>query len=426
MMLTTRGPRYPCEFCYRRESRLCYHRELRYCPENTRPQSSSNSGNRSLAGLRTLHRAGQMWSGDLAISVLIFTIACTIAFTMLTNTINDDEYARVRSQAANAAELLIRDGYPSHWTAADVMKAGLVTNKELSLRKVREFATLTPAELHTNLRLTNNVLIYFTNGSNSTIGIFGDCAVTDAPGSIVVASNNTTVRLYAFAVKGNNHSVTDSLNAISPTLAPSVDLLTAIEMFPKQDVILLEDGILNASTAGKASLRLEDASKHGMTFIVIGDPGSSVLGIVPNWTQTSNITVQGTTGTSLGFLPGESISVAGNISTIELPGTNIGDQSVVRDVTVIATASSGKTAYATWLYNDARVWYFATADGTTSGGTAISDVLTNLTRDTIEIDWPVCSEPTIAVDSTQVAAYTRMLPFHGTLLTMHLIVWRRT
>jgi len=363
-------------------------------------------------------RHGQVWSTDLMLSLFIFTIAAVVAYTIISNIVVDDEFEVVRAQAATAAELLVHDGYPQHWTAGDVLKVGITADGRLSLRKAHELGLLQYSDVRRRLRVNDDVYIYFTDAANNTVPVFGRCGV----GGITVPTASNTTILPAAAIVGASHHLSD-LVAANVTL-PMAGYEALASGIAEREVVIVESSTLLPATAGDAAVRFARASLRGMTFVVVGDPGAGILGIVVNSTPTTRLTVQGTAGQGVGFALDEPLTVSGTIPTIETPGAAPAVDAAVSDLSVIALSSTGKIAYASWLYNDARVWYFATLDGLNTDGTPLADIIANATISMVRPQWPSCGAVDVPANARQVAIYDRVLPYHDRLLTAHVIVWR--
>lgn len=351
-------------------------------------------------------RAGQIWSSDLAVSAVIFVAVCLLASSIITQIVRDDQFADVRKQASVLAELLVREGYPSHWTADDIIKVGIASEHRISSRKLQELALLDNATLRRAARIRDNFYIYITDGRNTTIPVAGSCGI----GDLAVASVPNTTMVDAAAIVGSISPVADSMASFAPR--------TTLEGNQSREVFILEGAVFNASTASTAATLLDMISRRGITILIIGDPGAPVLGVRVNATAADNITLVGDEGDRIGFPVSGVVAVSGTIDTIDTP-----DAGTVTHYTPIAIASSGKVAYATWLFHDSRVWYFASSDGILDDGTAIVDHLSNATRAMINISSPSCSPP-VFPDAEQMILYNRAMPYRGEIVYVNVAVWR--
>lgn len=356
---------------------------------------------------RPTSRRGQVWSGDFAISILIFSAAALIAFTLIINAFDDRSYEDVRKQASDSAALLGGDGYPQHWTAGDVIRAGLASDGVLSLRKADELAALNADDLKSALRVSDNLYVYVT-GQDGVIGIFGSCGIGDIA-SAGMPGNDT---LPAMAIA--SAPVLSAAAGIVPTVGDD-----AFYNLTQQDVVIIEGAIISGLADAEIMRLFQDAARRGMTFIIVGDPGIPILGVRTNATPIAGLTVDGD-GERLGFSQGEALTVSGTFAALD--PANVTADASVRNYAPIATVG-GKDVYAAWLYGDARVWYLATTDGTHANGTAIIDTLANATQGMVEVSRPVCGAAPVP-DAEQLAMHKRMIVHHDQLLELNVLVWR--
>lgn len=364
-------------------------------------------------------------SSDLVLSLLIFSVASIIAYTLLGNMIQDVDYQAVQLQSKELAGILTTSGYPQHWTATQntitAQKIGIVSDDQLSMRKIRLLPVIDTSTLKSKLRIRDHFSIYFTpsNSPNTVLGIMGVCALGDA--TITTTSSNKTLPTMIISRPGN--LLYDRLNS---TTKAYTSFTQANSFFESQDIIILEGALLNASSFDSATLSLSQQSKRGITYVVIGDirdasvpSQSNSLGMVINNTAVSSISVVGKNGIALGLSEDETFSIAGTLPLLQTP-----NDSAVSNYVVIAKDSSGKAVYASWLYNDAQVYYFATTAGTNSTGGLLSDIIANATNSMIVVSWPICTVPIVPSDAKQTVMYKRTVPYHDQLLDAHMIVWR--
>lgn len=351
---------------------------------------------------------GQIWSMDFALSLILFSAASVIAYTLLTNLFEDTAHEDVRRQAADASQLLSGEGYPQHWTRSDVIRAGITAEGRLSLRKARELGALDRDALRRSTRATDNIAIYALNGSEVS-GIFGTCVLGDLsdPGT----PRNMT--LPAIALVSGAHPVADRVTA---TQHSDDAVYSALQ---SADVLILEGDVTAGSQRSNASisLGLHGMAQRGTTIIIVGDPGIPVFGVQANRTNATQVTLS---SVALGMEEGASVSFPEQeIATIEEPAGP-----PVRAYEAVGLADSGKAAYATWLYGDARVWYVATAEGTLDNGTAAVEPISAAIEGMISISWPQCGGITIPPSARQIAHYDRSIIHHDQVLTVRTVVWR--
>jgi hypothetical protein len=358
-----------------------------------------------------LRRRGQVWAADFAVSLLIFTAASVLAYTLISNALQNDEYQQVAAEAQVAANIVASEGYPAHWSNGTVIRAGLMSDGHLSLRKARELSSLDQQRLRSALRITDDAYVYVTNSSNDLVPVFSECGA----GMAAMTSSPHNLTLPAAAIS-------TGAQTLNITGAPQYSPDEAYRNLSAFDVLVIDGNISsNTTSAQQAALYLEEVSLRGITVIIIGDPGIPVFGVRVNSTSVSNVTIQGDAGQGLGFAPDEQINVSSTVATIETP-----EGDAVSAYVPIGIANSTKAAYATWVYHDARVWYFASPLGTRPDGTNVTPLLGQSARSMVTVPWPMCAQAAAPPNAKQVAIYRRTMPYHGQLLTLNVLVWRRS
>ncbi len=346
-----------------------------------------------------------MWSFDFIFSVILFSAAMIVAYTIVSNVIGQQRYTDIVQQAQDVAESLAGEGYPKHWTRNDVIRAGLYANGRLSLRKARELARLSKGQLRTSLRVTDNVYIYATNNTG-VVSIFGTCGVGDT----TVSSTSRNETLNSIAIAGQT--------TLSGTLNTTVyqNDTTGYREAHKQDVIVIEGPVSTQQmTASQITNRLRDVAKQGITFVLVGNISIPILGLQPGETNTTRISLSGSNGVELGFLSNETINTTTGTVPTMTPGPGAGS------FLVVATNDDGSPAFATWIYEDSTVWFFNTVEGTRQDGTSLKEFMTNVTRAMITVDRPSCQPANIQAD--HIAHEERVLAYHDTPLTVRVLVW---
>lgn len=346
---------------------------------------------------------GQAISSDFIFSLIIFAIASTLAFTMITNSLIDREHEMVTAEAKNAAALLSGEGYPQHWLSGDVLRAGLRSADQLSLRKTYELGDVPQSRLQAILRTTDPIYVYATNRTNHTVPIFGRCGI----GALSVSETPANRTLPAIAIVATSHPVSDIA-----TLAQRGDDGVYANL-SSQDVIIIEGNVTSNLSDAQRFIALEQTAERGITVVIIGNPGIPIFGLRVNATAITAAEVQ---MDLFGLNDSDLLTITGTFATIDAPSN-----SLVTNYTIIANAS--KALYATWLYNDARIWYFGTATGTKADGTPLVEVIGNATRDMIKVPWPECGNISLP-DAEQIALHTRSLIYHDERLDLHVLVWR--
>ncbi len=359
-------------------------------------------------------RRGQTWAVDLGISLVVFTLAVIVTYAMLENTLEETAYADVREQALDASDLLLSEGSPRAWTNETVLRVGVLSDGVLSLRKARELALLSDSTRDRAIRSTDRISIVFENASGAIEPFAGVCGIGDL--TISGATGNRT--LPAIAIARTPHPIAD---AVSATIFEDD---TVYALLDNADVLLIEGNLSDDTslTPVQVSRIMDDATRRGITVIIIGDPGIPMLGMNLIYDGTMGFSVSG--NASAFALPfGAAIDLPG-AAPILLPTLEEPNSSSVTEYQVLATTDGASTAIATWIYGDARVWYLSTSDGTLANGTALSDIAQGGIEHLITVDWPACGTPIIPDDATQIARYDRAIAHHDQLLTLRVIAWR--
>jgi hypothetical protein len=363
-------------------------------------------------------RRGQTWSVDLAISLVMFTLAVLIAYGVIQNTLHDSGYEDVRRQAQGASSILVSSGYPAHWTNDTVIRAGLAGDGVLSLRKARSLNSLSYSNVRKTTRMTDDISISIRNASDEIIPLFGACAI----GGATVSSTPGIKELPAIAFTQGSFPVTTMVaSRTNLTLAMNDD---GYQDFMNNDIVIIEGNIsANSNLSSLQAARvIEAGAQRGMTVLVIGDPGAPVLGIEVNVTNASTATLVDGRAVTLGFGVNQTLNLTSlptPLATIEAPVA-----AEASDYHIIGITDQGKTAIATWLYNDARVWYIATSTGTLSNGTTIASALASAAEQFVVVSWPHCGELEIPSEARHIARYDRTIAYHDQFLTLRIITWR--
>ncbi len=359
-------------------------------------------------------RKAQMWSLDFILSLVIFTVAIVVSYTMVNNTLSDNSFEQVSSQAKTAAGFLATEGHPEHFNEADVIRAGLVSGNRLSYRKALEIGKLNTSVLRQALRLTDNYYVYLTNGSNITIPLFGDCGTGDI--SQTKTANYTIISSVAFAEQDSTVAGNTSINIISNDSA-----LLEIE---RADVIVFEGDItgLTGETNDELKLWMDQISEQGKIIYILGYPGTGIFGINKNTTSIETLEVQGDAGDIFNLTFDEILNVSrgGPVQIDRIFQPNATEVSGFR---AIANAGS-RHAIAEWKYKDSQIYYFATVDIIRQDGSNMTNEIAGLIQNQINVSWPSCEEPEIPTNSEQIGKYPRAIVYHDDVLTANVLVWR--
>lgn len=366
-------------------------------------------------------RVAQVWSIDLAMSILVFIAALLITYGIITNAVRDIDSQATARQADDAARILAGEGYPAHWTGATVLRAGILSDGQLSPRKAAELGELSDGTLRSSLRMTDQVAVYATDEGGGIVPVFGTCVVGDG----VVAQTPLNATVPAVGIGPLPHGFLDGVEiALNNTPDfPVYANASWLDRLLSTDVIVLE-GDITATTAlsdDQISAALDAATARGITVVVIGDPGLAALGIAVNATDATRLAVQPGRGERLGLSPGHNITYASptGIPTIEMP-----QGEAVTSYEDILLTQDDEIAAATWLYQDARIWYFADLSGTYSTGESFPDLISAAVTSMIDVPTPSCDAFAPPSEATQVARHDRIIAHHDEFLTLRVVTWR--
>jgi hypothetical protein len=373
----------------------------------------------------TRSRRGQVLSTDFAISILIFSVVCIIAYTLLSNMIQDANYQAVQLQAKEVSSSVMTAGYPVSWTAsgaAHAVRIGVVSDSEFSIRKLRLLRSFSSVDLKKALRVRDNFILYVTptNNSKSALGVMGTCVIGDSS-MVAYTEIPDNKSLSAVVVSKPGGIIRTAFGSEISSYDSFADAKSSIDT---ADVLILEGPSINESEYDDAMVLLTQRAKKGMTVFIIGDirdfSSGSNLGISGEEFNVTIVSSVSSTdeGAVIGLSPGESILLSGSLPLLDA------DMSISSTFMPFAQDASGNYAYASWVYSDAQVYYFSTTTGTNSSGALISNSIISLVNSTINVAWPECTIPKIPADATQVVSYSRTAPYHDQLLDMNIVVWR--
>jgi hypothetical protein len=366
-----------------------------------------------------MSRAAQMWSLDLIVSLVIFSVALLLTYTMAGNVFGASDYEDVRDEAAIAASLLSGTGYPQHWSSQSVIRAGIVADDRLSLRKAHELGSLSAQQARTRLRITDSFSVQLLNESDGVVPAFGRCSIGDSLPSTLPHNASLPSLALSLSAGGVSQLVANGTNMTVYRNESAYDRMHAA------DVILLEGNISGNTTPDEAVLALAEQARRGITIIIVGNPTVGLLGAQPTVMNATTLLVQGAAGAPLGLGVNETLNVSADDSPRAIGVIAVPSGQEVGNYEEIARLPSGEIAYATWTYGDARVWYLATADGLRQNGTNLTVSLAGAMRSMIVVSWPDCALAQAPQDARQVAHYDRRIMHHDAPLTMRTIVWRQ-
>jgi hypothetical protein len=264
------------------------------------------------------------------------------------------------------------------------------------------------------VRATDNVVFTIRNATDGIEAIFGTCTIGDLS-TLETPANHA---LPAIAIVRDPHLVADGTNATQYESDAAYDALDAY------DTIIIEGNLTQGTARSSVQIArdLAAAAQHGITVLIIGDPGTTVLGVSVNRSNATSVTVTGAQAALIG-LPLGLVNLSGG-APVPIPTIIPPTASETDNWEILGTTDSGAVAIATWTYEDARVFYVATSTGTLANSTTLVDALRAGAKSRIIVSWPQCAEATLPADATAIARYDRALAYHDKILTLRVIVWR--
>ncbi|MBN1275369.1 hypothetical protein JXA12_03685 [Candidatus Woesearchaeota archaeon] len=111
-------------------------------------------------------RKAQVSTIDFITGFVIITAALVLATTIILNLQEPSRFESVKRQALSASEHLMSEGYPHDWNDTTIVQAGILTDHQLNLTKLRRAEGLGYADLKTALNLQDDIYWYFLNSTH--------------------------------------------------------------------------------------------------------------------------------------------------------------------------------------------------------------------------------------------------------------------
>ena len=167
-------------------------------------------------------RKGQVWVGDLTISIVLFTAAAVLAFAIVMNSFSlGNDYSRLKADASRVGEYLLSEGTPPDWNESTVIRPGVLTGSRLNDSKLAlamAFSNSSYQSAKSRFQTNYDFMVVFQE-ANDTILPFGGLCSLGKPdtgidyalnGSISCLSINLTGVSYQNLVRINRFVVYDS------------------------------------------------------------------------------------------------------------------------------------------------------------------------------------------------------------------------
>ena len=135
-----------------------------------------------------------MWIGDVALSIILFTAACIIAFGIVMNSFSQgSEFSEVRSDASKISEFLMSDGIPSDWNQSSIIRPGILTSNRINHTKVQAAMALSNSSyslMQASLQTGHDFAVTVEDRNGQMISFDGYCVI-GKQGSITNGTNSS-------------------------------------------------------------------------------------------------------------------------------------------------------------------------------------------------------------------------------------------
>ncbi|MDD9952774.1 MAG: hypothetical protein OXR66_00390 [Candidatus Woesearchaeota archaeon] len=344
-------------------------------------------------------RKAQAITIDFAMSLFIFVVALVAGFSIFINTFPDTDYDRTRRNAHVAASILMSDGNPSSWTTDTVIRAGLLSDDHLSLRKYNELGELNRTALRTALRLdTEYMYIYITNSTGDIISLRNtSCGI----GDLTVAGTQ-----YTRPLRGAQLDTTFTLNT---TQYDSTNYSALINNINTYDILILTQTLENETLASDA---LNDTAIRTKTVVLVGTTNTNAYGENATNATATDITFIHTDPFLGNITNGSSWNVSDVMYLEPLPP----------GATVLAESDAGDPVIASWLYKDTTVYYYGVTNGT-QGNETLWEQLNYGIEQELRPSYLTCQTPTPPGSAAHINEQERVTVLHDDPVTIHLLMW---
>lgn len=145
-------------------------------------------------------KKAQIWSLDMIIAVVMFTLALFAVYEYLINAENKKigDINELTRDSQIVSDLLLSTGNPESWTVDDVKEIGITSNNRIDIDKWERFSQI---EYYKTKRIFNtkyDYYVYFVNQENSVVSINGIQGVGNpgvTPANIDSIETNRIVRV---------------------------------------------------------------------------------------------------------------------------------------------------------------------------------------------------------------------------------------
>ena len=176
-------------------------------------------------------KKAQMWIADLVISVIMFTAASLVAFTIILNSFSlGSNFDSVKKDAVRISEYILSEGTPIDWNETNLIRPGFLSDNRINETKVYRGMNLTNSSygaVKSLLQTQNDFMVVFKNSTGQIIPFQDYCSFGDPWAALDYTANSTTLDCQAV-----NFTLEDYDNLIKLTRYTVYDSqLVAMEVY---------------------------------------------------------------------------------------------------------------------------------------------------------------------------------------------------
>jgi len=119
-----------------------------------------------------LRKRGQVWSLDLMVAVIIFSVALASFYFYTVNEHSgfEEKIEILSYEGRSLSNILLSDGYPEDWNSTNVVEMGILTNGKINQTKLEAFYNFVQLDYpQTKIVLNTAYDYYFFLDQNMTI-----------------------------------------------------------------------------------------------------------------------------------------------------------------------------------------------------------------------------------------------------------------
>lgn len=369
-------------------------------------------------------KKSQMWFTDFAIGIFIFSLVLISYYSYSKNILSNDQ-ARVDDlylDSQSISSSVLQGGYPDGWNNETVERIGITNNDySISNSKIVNFKKLNYNMTKKIFGTVYDYVIFFQNGSNTTLNIEGIC-------TIGYPDINSTYEIKAaYYFKDNDDAFLKDFmsNDLQADIYSSQsgyedfdDLANKIDTY---DLVVIEHPLFPTSDFNQYEDDIEDFVSDGKILILSGEIVSA------QGREMANVKFYKKSGQSISdrnstvVYEDPYLAIGQNQNIVFAQAYYVEKQSQANSFTVIAEFNSdGKDAIARWNYGSGKVFYFSDFDVSFFNG----DFTEEVTRAMISLGNFKCMPITMGnVEYDNFLRLERYLSYNGKLIKMVLYLW---